>query len=81
MFNLLDYSTLFFGVTLCIFYWTGFDYTKHTMLKNLAMTIFDNIDQGIVLFDYEGKLVQHNIRAEHLLHMKLEDDMPFMLFV
>ena len=43
------------------------------MLNKLKTSIFDNIGQGIVLFDYEDNLILHNKKAGTLLGIeKLE---------
>ena len=37
------------------------------MLDTLKTRIFENIGQGIVLFDYNDQLILHNARADELL--------------
>ena len=63
----LDWSVIFFSVATVLFYVCSFDYVKRDMMRNLSLTIFDNIDQGIVLFDYEGNFVMSNSTASRLL--------------
>ena len=48
-------------------YWAAFDYRRNDMLRSLSMTIFENIGQGIVLFDYSDQLIMHNQKADRLL--------------
>ena len=63
----LDCSILGYSLGVYLMYWAAFDYRKNDMLKSLSMTIFQNIDQGIVLFDYLDELIMNNRRAEDLL--------------
>ena len=44
------------------------------MLNSLKNSIFENVGQGIVLFDYEDRLVLYNKRAEDLLGKMQEKD-------
>ena len=67
LFALLDFSILGYSLGLYLMFWAAFSYREKNMLDSLAMTIFSNLDQGIVLFDYEGKHILHNKMAEHLL--------------
>ena len=66
-FNRVDCSVLGYSAGLYLMYWTAYDYRSNDMLKSLSMTIFQNIDQGIVLFDYADALIMHNQRADELL--------------
>ena len=63
----LDVSVCGYSVGLYIMYWAAFDYREDEMLESLSMTIFESIDQGIVLFDYAGELIMHNAMSERLL--------------
>lgn len=65
--TMIDYSICMYSLVIILMYWDCFEYTKHQMLSSLSLTIFENIGQGIVLFDYEGNLVMKNARAEALL--------------
>lgn len=76
VFTLIDYSILGYSVGLYLMYWAAFEYRQNDMLKSLSMTIFENIHQGIVLFDYEGCLIMHNAKAEELLrNVRFSDKM------
>ena len=76
IFTQIDYSILGYSLGLCLMYWAAFDYRKNDMLKALSMTIFQNIDQGIVLFDYNERLIMNNRRAEQLLpEVRFTEDM------
>ncbi len=63
----VDLSIAGYSLGLYLLYWAAFEYRHKDMLKSLSMTIFENIDQGIVLFDHNQKLIMRNKRAEQLL--------------
>ena len=67
IYSLLDYSICGYSLTACLLYWSCFDYSTHGMLNCLKTSIFENIGQGIVLFDYNDRLILHNERADDLL--------------
>lgn len=63
----LDYSICGYSLTAFLVYWSCFNYSTHGMLNCLKTSIFENIGQGIVLFDYNNQLILHNRRADDLL--------------
>ena len=63
----LDYSICGYSLVLMVMYWSSFEYTRRELQKGLSLEIFENIGQGIVLFDYDGFLAMKNNRAEELL--------------
>jgi len=65
--RLLDHSVFGYSLALALIHWTAFEYRYNDMLKALSMTIFENIGQGLVLFDYSDKLIMHNKKAESIL--------------
>ena len=67
VYNLLDYSICGYSLTAFLLYWSCFNYSTHGMLNRLKTSIFENIGQGIVLFDYDNNLLLHNERADYLL--------------
>ena len=67
VYSLLDYSICGYSLTAFLLYWSCFDYSTHGMLNCLKTSIFENIGQGIVLFDYNDHLILHNERADALL--------------
>lgn len=67
VYSLLDYSICGYSLTAFLLYWSSFDYSTHGMLNCLKNSIFENIGQGIVLFDYDDRLILHNERADALL--------------
>lgn len=72
----VDVSVLCYSLGLIITYWAAFEYRFRYMPKSLSMTIFENIDQGLVLFDNEDALIMHNEKAADLLDQKLRTKMP-----
>ena len=50
-YNLIDYSICGYSLTAFLLYWSCFNYSVHGMLNRLKNSIFDNIGQGIVLFE------------------------------
>lgn len=67
VFSLLDLSICGYSLTAFLLYWSCFHYSTHGMLNRLKTSVFENIGQGIVLFDYNNELILHNEKAEHLL--------------
>lgn len=58
--SLLDVSIWGYSVACFFLYWCFYGYTHQSMLNGLKRTIFENIDQGIVLFDYEDHMILFN---------------------
>ena len=67
VFNLLDYSICGYSIVAYITYWCIFNYSTHGMLDRFKTCVFENIDQGIVLFDYDNNMILQNNRARELL--------------
>ena len=67
IYSLLDYSICGYSLTAFLLYWSCFNYSTHGMLNVLKTSIFENIGQGIVLFDYHDRLILNNERADDLL--------------
>ena len=65
--DLLDYSICGYSLTSYLLYWSCFNYSSRGMLNTLKTSIFENVGQGVVLFDYENHLILHNRRADELL--------------
>ena len=65
--NTYDFSILGYSLALFLMYWAAFEYKTTDLLESLSMTIFENIDQGIVLFDYNDEIVMYNDKAQRLL--------------
>ena len=82
IFSQLDCSIFGYSIGLILCYWAAFHYRQNHMLESLSMTIFQNIGEGIVLFDYMNELVMHNERARQLLpDLRFEEHMPVGSFI
>ena len=64
---LIDSSIPGYSIGLLIMYWTCFKYRDSYLKQSLSKMVFDNLDQGIALFDYSGSLVLHNERLKEML--------------
>lgn len=67
VYSFLDYSICGYSFTAFLIYWSCFAYSTHGMLNRLKTSVFENIGQGIVLFDYNDDLILHNEKADYLL--------------
>ena len=75
---LIDFSIPGYSVGLYLMFWSAFRYREKNMLESLSMSIFSGLDQGIVLFDYEGKLMMRNRMSERLLRQVKFKNRMFM---
>ena len=67
VYNLLDYSVLGYSIAAFFMHWGCFNYASHTMLNKVKNNIFEMIGQGLVMFDYEDRLILRNKKARELL--------------
>ena len=67
VYTLRDYSICGYSLTAILLYWSCFNYSTHGMLNVLKTSVFENIGQGIVLFDYNNSLILHNEKADAFL--------------
>lgn len=82
VYTLLDYSICGYSLTAFLLYWSCFNYSTHGMLNSLKTSIFENIGQGIVLFDYNDNLILHNEKADAFLgKLRLEQCTTLKEFV
>ena len=63
VYNFLDYSILGYSVGIYVLYWACFRYSASGMMNLFKISVFENIDQGLVLFDRDNKLILHNDMA------------------
>ena len=78
----VDCSIPVYSLGLWLMYWAAYEYRVSDMLKTLSVTIFENINQGIALFDYLDELILHNRRAEELLKgVSFRESMPCAAFL
>lgn len=80
--NLLDYSICGYSIVAGFLYWNCFAYATHGMLNHFRNLIFENIDQGIALFDYEDYLILHNEKVSRLFpELSFEENMTTREFM
>lgn len=61
--GLVDYSVGGYCLIVLFMYWYAYKFSTHDMLNYFKTSIFENVDQAIVLFDYGGRMVLNNERA------------------
>ncbi len=66
-FTKVDCSILGYSIGLYLMYWTAYDYKLNDMLNSLSKTVVENVNQGIVLFDYMNEMIMFNPQARALL--------------
>ena len=77
----VDCSTFGYSIGLFLMYWAAYDYKPNDMLNSLSKTVVENVNQGIVLFDYMNELIMFNPRAGALLAgVPLEEGMSDAVF-
>ena len=72
----LDWSVFGYSIGLLLAYWAAFIFRRIEMPKALSATIFQNIEQGIVLFDHTDELILYNKKLTQLLPDLDFDDNP-----
>lgn len=76
-FTRVDCSVFGYSIGLYLLYWIAYIYRHRNLQKALAFTVVDNINQGVVLFDYADEMILHNASAERLLKgIELREHMP-----
>ncbi len=74
VYSFLDYAIFGYSIAAYVLYWSCFNYSITGMLDLFKMSIFENLDQGLVLFDYENNMILHNeMAARYLPNVKLEN--------
>ncbi len=65
--GLLNYAVGFYGL-MCIFlYQYAYNYSDHMKLNYFKTSVFENVGQGLVLFDYSGRMILCNEKAKSML--------------
>ena len=78
----VDCSILGYSIGLYLMYWTAYDYRRNEMVSSLSRTVMENVNQGIVLFDYSNELIMYNQRAAQLLKgVSFDVGMPCATFL
>lgn len=65
-YNFLDYSIWGYGIAISIVYWTAYVYPKKGMLDQFKSKMLENLNQGVVLFDYRGDVIIWNRKLEQI---------------
>jgi len=82
VYNFLDYSILGYSISIYVFYWACFQYSVKGMLNLFKMSVFESLDQGLVLFDFDNRLILHNDMVDKLLpRVKLREMLLLQDFV
>lgn len=63
----VDYSLICYSLVAFAYYWNCYNYATHGLINHFHTWIFENIDQALVLFDFDDKLILFNRKAEELL--------------
>lgn len=61
---LADYSVLCYFIGSAVCYWACYIFPKTGMLNHFKSSVFQNINQGIVLYDYNDNMLLYNNKAE-----------------
>lgn len=64
---LIDSSIPGYSLGLLIMYWSCFKYRDSFLKQSLSKMVFDNLDQGVALFDYNGNLVLRNDKLAEMI--------------
>ena len=64
---LIDSSIPGYSLGLLVMYWSCFKYRDSFLKQSLSKMVFDNLDQGIALFDYNGNLVLRNDKLAEMI--------------
>lgn len=81
-YNFLDYSIFGYSLGAYVFYWACFQYSVKGMMDLFKMSVFENLDQGLVLFDYGNRLILHNDMVDKLLpRVQLKEQMNLSEFM
>lgn len=63
----LNYSVSAYCLMGIIMYVFAYKFSNYIMLNYFKESVFENVNQGIVLFDYNGDMVMRNTRAARML--------------
>lgn len=69
-FQNINYANIvlpFYSICVIVFYWSCYWYSTHGMLNFFKSTIFENVDQGVILFDRNDKVILCNKHAQDML--------------
>ncbi|MCR5112773.1 MAG: diguanylate cyclase [Acholeplasmatales bacterium] len=77
----LDVSLLLYTVIAAFCYWGAFIYTKRNMITNFKSVVVDEVDLGIVMFDYNNKYLTSNAAVEkYFSAIKFDENLTLKTF-
>lgn len=66
IFSQIDISICLYALAIVCTYWHSNYYSKRSMLVRFKSTLFDSINQGMMMFDYNDDLILYNDRSAEL---------------
>ncbi len=60
----VDFSIIFYSILACLFYFFTFQYEPMGLQRHVRKYIFENMNDPVLLFDNQNRLVMHNQSAE-----------------
>ena len=80
--DFLDYSLLGYSVAALAFYWLAFRYSTGSMTKVYQGWMYNSLRQGVLLFDYEGRLLMSNDAVRTMMPtVSLREGSPMGIFL
>lgn len=80
--RILDYSVWLYSLVAIALYIYFFRFPQNGMKNYYYNWIVENVNQGMVLFNYEGKLIIHNAKIHSMFpNCEIKDDMTVNEFV
>ena len=77
----LDISTWLYPIAVLLYYIFTFRYYPRILQNSLRSRVVESVSQGIILFDYEDRLIMWNERARKLLPVaEMREGIPFSSF-
>lgn len=65
-YNFLDYSLFGYGIAMSIIYWAAYVYPEKGMMDTFRSHLLESINQGVILFDYEKKIIIWNSKCQEM---------------
>lgn len=60
IFSELDISIWLYSIAIIFLFWHSFYYSKTRMLNHFKSALFDSLNQGVMMFDYDNELILYN---------------------
>lgn len=79
--NALDYSIWGYSLSCLVIYWNCFRYPQEGMKSFYHSWVVENVNQGVILFNYEDKLIITNNKIKSMFpDVELHDDLSIEEF-